>query len=63
MMQALEKFKNSNEWKSNNGQFIPHPTSWLNQKRWEDLSEEGGETSGIIKENSNQYDEARGTTL
>ena len=63
MLQALEKFKNSNEWKSNNGQFIPHPTSWLNQKRWEDLSEEGGETSGIIKENSNQYDEARGTTL
>ena len=24
------------EWKKDNGQFIPYPTSWLNQKRWED---------------------------
>ena len=33
---SLDKFKNSQEWKKENGQYIPHPTTWLNQKRWED---------------------------
>lgn len=36
MMIALEKFKKSSGWLKNNGQFIPDPTTWLNQKRWED---------------------------
>lgn len=63
IISALKKFINSKEWKESNGQFIPHPTTWLNQKRWEDLSCEGGETSGINEEHNNQYDEARGTTL
>lgn len=64
MIAALKKFVNSKEWKENNGQFIPHPTTWLNQKRWEDLtSGEGGTLSGVNEEHNNQYDEARGTTL
>ncbi len=64
MLTALKEFVNSKEWKENNGQFIPHPTTWLNQKRWEDLiNGEGGFTSGINGEHNNQYDEARGTTL
>ena len=29
-------FKKSKEWKKENGKYIPHPTTWLNQKRWED---------------------------
>ena len=24
------------QWQKQNGQFIPHPTTWLNQERWED---------------------------
>ena len=40
MMQSLEKFKNSYDWIKDNGQFIPYPSSWLNQKRWEDEIEE-----------------------
>lgn len=63
MITALKKFIDSKEWKSNNGQFIPHPTTWLNQKRWEDLSSEGELSSGINERNNNQYDEQRGTTL
>lgn len=30
----LEKFKDSKEWKQT--QYIPYPSTWLNQKRWED---------------------------
>ena len=62
MITALKKFVNSKEWKDSNGQFIPHPTTWLNQKRWEDLSE-GGFSIGSNEKHNNQYDEARGTTL
>lgn len=36
MLDSLEKHKNSEQWKRNNGQFIPNPQTWLNQRRWED---------------------------
>lgn len=32
----LKKFKDSSDWKKDNGKYIPYPTTWLNQKRWED---------------------------
>ena len=63
MITALKKFIDSQEWKSSNGQFIPHPTTWLNQKRWEDLSGEGGTLCGNNEGHNSQYDEARGTIL
>ena len=27
------------QWTKDNGQFIPHPTTWLNQGRWDDVVE------------------------
>ena len=36
---ALNIQKESDQWARNNGQFIPHPTTWLNQRRWEDETE------------------------
>ena len=36
MLNALEKFKETADWKKENGQYIPYPATWLNQKRWED---------------------------
>lgn len=33
---ALERHKQSKQWTTDGGQFIPHPSTWLNQKRWED---------------------------
>lgn len=33
---AVKKFKATDSWRQNNGQFIPMPSTWLNQKRWED---------------------------
>lgn len=36
IIDSLNEFKKSKDWTKDNGQYIPHPTSWLNQKRWED---------------------------
>ena len=36
ILKAIEKQKASDQWTKDNGQFIPHPATWLNQKRWED---------------------------
>lgn len=36
MSDALERDRRSEQWRKNNGEFIPHPSSWLNGRRWED---------------------------
>jgi hypothetical protein len=36
IMDSLEKHKKSIGWMKDSGRFIPHPTTWLNQKRWDD---------------------------
>ena len=36
MLKAIEKQKGSEQWTKDNGQYIPHPSTWLNQSRWED---------------------------
>ena len=33
---ALSVAKASAEWQKDRGQFIPHPATWLNARRWED---------------------------
>lgn len=33
---ALEKQKQSFDWKKKDGQFIPHPATWINGHKWED---------------------------
>ena len=36
MLKAIEVQKQSAQWQKDNGQYIPMPTTWLNQRRWED---------------------------
>ncbi len=36
IFQRLEVHKQSEQWVKDRGQFIPHPATWLNQRRWED---------------------------
>ena len=36
MLNAIEIAKQSMQWNKDNGQYIPNPATWLNQKRWED---------------------------
>lgn len=36
ILTAIEKQKSSSQWQENGGQYIPHPATWLNGRRWED---------------------------
>jgi len=36
IMDSLEEQKLSHDWQKENGTFVPNPSTWLNNKRWED---------------------------
>ena len=36
ILSALEAQKGCEQWQRENGQYIPYPATWLNQRRWED---------------------------
>lgn len=36
ILTAIERQKSSPQWARDGGQYIPHPATWLNQRRWED---------------------------
>lgn len=36
ILKALEMVKQTEQWKKDNGKFIPYPATWLNQERWND---------------------------
>lgn len=36
ILSAIAAHKLSADWTRDGGQYIPHPTTWLNQRRWED---------------------------
>lgn len=36
ILAAIEKQRQSAQWTKDGGQFIPHPATWLNGRRWED---------------------------
>ena len=35
-VRIIEQWKLTDQWKKDNGEFIPHPATWLNQERWND---------------------------
>lgn len=45
LLSAIEHQKQSEQWKKNNGQFIPYPATWLNRGAWED--EPDGQSTSI----------------
>lgn len=45
MLESVERFKGSAQWKEDGGRFIPHPATWINQRRWEDETT----PSGVIR--------------
>lgn len=46
MLKALEVQKQSKQWQTK--EYIPHPATWLNQRRWEDETEE--EPEEVLKQ-------------
>ena len=49
MLEELEQQRKAYHWGKENWKFIPHPATWLNQKRWEDET--------LVAENSNDNPE------
>lgn len=49
MIKQVNRFKDTQEWKKSNGQFIPYPTTWLNGRRWEDEFETDSEKDARIE--------------
>ena len=36
MLTAIERWKTTDQWTEDGGKYIPHPGTWLHNKRWED---------------------------
>lgn len=36
VLKSVRGWAATKEWKKDGGQYIPHPTTWLNGNRWED---------------------------
>jgi hypothetical protein len=36
ILAAIERARATEQWLRDDGKFIPHPATWLNQRRWED---------------------------
>jgi hypothetical protein len=36
IIEALQEHKKQDQWTRDNGQYIPHPSTWLNQGMWDD---------------------------
>lgn len=49
ILASLEWQKESEDWKKQNGQFIPNPSTYLSQRRWEDESPEKEPTKNIFQ--------------
>lgn len=54
ILKAIEEQKMSADWQKDGGKFIPHPTTWLNGRRWEDEVT----TSANAQKPANQFEGA-----
>ena len=56
MVKAVERQKQSAQWQEDGGRYIPHPATWINQRRWEDvLPAKGQEKLKVV--NAAKYDQ------
>jgi hypothetical protein len=46
---AVRAQERNPQWLRDDGRFIPHPATWLNQRRWEDEAEGGGHDYDAFK--------------
>lgn len=40
ILNGLEMFKKTSQWLKDNGDYIPYPATWLNNRRWEEMEEQ-----------------------
>lgn len=46
IMESLETQKSSQQWRRENGRYIPNPSTWLNQGRWDDQLDQVNTSKG-----------------
>lgn len=54
-LSAISAQRSTEQWQRNNGQFIPHPATWLNQKRWMDQQAPGIASSPSLQRRPCDY--------
>lgn len=57
LLRAIEAQKQSPQWQRDDGQYIPHPSTWLNQRRWEDELPAAQQTTTCTGDNIPVFDE------
>lgn len=64
ILAAVARQSKCDQWVKDGGQFIPHPTTWLNQRRWEDEppmvpagSSSGGRVVGHARPSVGKFDD------
>lgn len=55
VIKTTEAYKTTEQWTRDKGQFVPHPTTFLNQGRWEDEVEVEGGIDHRIKGSTPDY--------
>jgi hypothetical protein len=48
MIEAIEQQKKTPQWSKDEGQYIPHPASWLNNERWCDTLDAQSATPSLL---------------
>jgi hypothetical protein len=56
MLTAVERQKNSPVWQKDNGQYVPHPATWIRGRRWEDQVSTAGPTPSRNHGRQYRYD-------
>ncbi len=46
IIKAVKAQSKSEQWVKDSGQYVPHPTTWLNQERWDDVVEKRDTNNG-----------------
>lgn len=61
VLAGLKRWKASDQWTKNDGQFIPHPTTWLNREGWNDAiaGEKVAMSADELKAANDRFEEGR----
>jgi hypothetical protein len=47
IIQAIKRQQSTDQWRKDGGQYIPNPSTWINQRRWEDEIFDEAEKGGF----------------
>ena len=56
MISAVERWKRSAQWREDGGKYIPHPATWIHQKRWEDEPPKDSPGKTVLAQQYDQRD-------